>query len=454
MNVPAFERLSAEEKQALLGGLRQRPKVSEAPAKPTGSIRTSGSFGSLPAMMELKTQRAMGTMLGLANPFYREHGEKAGAWSRIADQEVANFASYDYLGLNGHPDITEQVAKSLELWGTSVSASRITAGERPFHRALESALADVYGAEDAVTFVSGHAGAVSTIAALMGPKDLVVYDSLSHNCVVVGAQLSGAARRSFPHNDLNALDELLASSRDNHERVLIVVEGLYSMDGDGPQLAELVALKEKWGAWLMVDDAHSLGVLGDKGLGIFEEQGVDPRSVDIWLGTLSKTLVSCGGYVAGSGDLIDFLKFTAPGLVYSVGMPASNAIAALTALGLMRREPERVARLRARGKRFRDTARAAGLDTGLSWGLAVTPLIIGDSLKTVLLAEKLLQRGYNAVPIIPPGVPERSARLRFFISSEHTTDQIDGAVAAAAEELDLLNRSGSTVADALRAIGG
>ena len=123
MNVPAFERLSAEEKQALLGGLRQRPKVSEAPAKPTGSIRTSGSFGSLPAMMELKTQRAMGTMLGLANPFYREHGEKAGAWSRIADQEVANFASYDYLGLNGHPDITEQVAKSLELWGTSVSAS-------------------------------------------------------------------------------------------------------------------------------------------------------------------------------------------------------------------------------------------------------------------------------------------------------------------------------------------
>jgi 7-keto-8-aminopelargonate synthetase-like enzyme len=194
--------------------------------------------------------------------------------------------------------------------------------------------------------------------------------------------------------------------------------------------------------------------LGGKGLGIFEEQGVDPRSVDIWLGTLSKTLVSCGGYVAGSGDLVDFLKFTAPGLVYSVGMPASNAVAALTALALMRREPERVASLHANGKRFRDTARAAGLDTGTSWGLAVTPLIIGDSLKTVLLAEKLLKRGYNAVPIIPPGVPERSARLRFFISSEHTREQIDGAVAAAAEELALLNRSGSTVADALRAIGG
>ena len=155
--------------------------------------------------------------------------------------------------------------------------------------------------------------------------------------------------------------------------------------------------------------------------------------MDIWLGTLSKTLVSCGGYVAGSAALIDYLKLAAPGMVYSVGLPAPAAVAALTAIRLMLREPERVARLQANGKRFLEGARAAGLDVGTSWGYAVTPIVLGDSLRTLTLADRLLVRGYNAFPIIPPGVPERSARLRFFISSEHTEAEIDGAVAAVAE---------------------
>jgi 7-keto-8-aminopelargonate synthetase-like enzyme len=218
------------------------------------------------------------------------------------------------------------------------------------------------------------------------------------------------------------------------------------MDGDGPNLARLVDLKERFECWLMVDEAHSLGILGKTGKGLFEMEGVDPKRVDIWLGTLSKTLVSCGGYVAGKRSLVDYLKLAAPGMVYSVGMPAPAAIASLTALQIMRREPERVTRLQANGKLFLDKAREAGLNVGESWGYAVTPVILGDSLRTVLLAERLLARGYNAFPIVPPGVPEQSARLRFFISSEHTKEEIEGAVAATTEELAKLVKEGVSFA--------
>ena len=429
-------RLKDSAKRALLDTMRRTaPEGRDLPSAAAAAGRDM-SFDSLPAYQQLRSQRGLAEALGLRFPFYRTHDARAGARSVIDGERVVNFASYDYLGLNGHPEITAAVAEATAAWGTSVSASRITAGERDFHRDLEQALAGVYESEAALAFVSGHATAVSTIAGLLGPKDLILHDALIHNCVVVGAQLCGATRRSFPHNDMAALAEMLASSRDRFERVLIVSEGLFSMDGDGPDLARLVAIKEQYECWLMVDDAHALGILGSTGRGIFEMQGVAPGRVDIWLGTLSKTLVSCGGYVAGSRALIDYLKLTAPGMVYSVGLPAPAAVAALTALHLMQREPERVARLQSRGQRFLAAARAAGLDVGGSWGYAVIPIILGNSLRTVTLADRLLQRGYNAFPIIPPGVPERSARLRFFISSEHTEEEIDGAVAAIVEELE------------------
>jgi 8-amino-7-oxononanoate synthase len=432
-------RLTGSAKAALLDTMRRA--VPAGKTDEPASIAPLGrdmSFESIPAYQQLCGQRALADALGVRFPFYRTHDARAGARSVIDGQRVVNFASYDYLGLNGHPEITAAVAEATAAWGTSVSASRITAGERTFHHALERALADIYETEASLAFVSGHATAVSTIAALMGPKDLILHDTLIHNCVVVGAQLCGATRRAFAHNDMAALAEILETSRSRFERVLIVSEGLYSMDGDGPDLAQLVALKEQHECWLMVDDAHALGILGATGRGIFEMQGVDPRRVDVWLGTLSKTLVSCGGYVAGSRALIDYLKLTAPGMVYSVGLPAPAAVAALTALRLMLREPERVARLQARGQRFLAAALAAGLDVGTSWGYAVIPIILGDSLRTITLADRLLSRGYNAFPIIPPGVPERSARLRFFISSEHTEAEIDGAVAAIVEELESL----------------
>ncbi len=206
-------------------------------------------------------------------------------------------------------------------------------------------------------------------------------------------------------------------------------------------MGRLTNLKEQFDCWLMIDDAHALGVLGKTGKGIFEMADVDPKRVDIWLGTLSKTLVSCGGYVAGSRALVDYLKLTAPGMVYSVGMPAPAALAALTAIALMRREPERVIRLQANGQLFLRKAREAKLDVGTSWGYAVIPVVLGDSLRTLRLAERLLQRGYNAFPIVPPGVPGAvSAPTFLHLVGAHGREDIEGAVMATREELTRLER--------------
>ena len=439
------DRLSDDQRAAMLASMRRTAAPAPERTEVAPERNWDVSFESLPGFRMMKTQRAVGELLGLGNPFYRLHEARAGARTVVDGVGRLNYASYDYLGLNGHSEISQAVAEAAVTWGTSVSASRLTAGERPAHRELERELAEVYEAEDCLAFVSGHATNVSLIAALVGPKDLVVHDALAHNSIVVGAELSRAHRRLFAHNDLAALEGVLESVRHKYERCLIVTEGLFSMDGDGPDLAALVALKERWGAWLLVDEAHSLGVLGATGRGIAEHAGVDPRRIDIWMGTLSKSLVGCGGYVAGPAALVEYLKYQAPGMVYSVGLPVPTAVASTTALRLMRREPERVAKLQANGRRFVERAVAAGLDVGGSWGYAVTPIIVGDSLRTVVLADRLFARGINAFPIIPPGVPEKSARLRFFISAAHEPADIDATVDAVAEELNRLVDEGLSV---------
>ncbi|TBW39548.1 aminotransferase class I/II-fold pyridoxal phosphate-dependent enzyme [Siculibacillus lacustris] len=426
--------LSDAELARLLDAMQTGPQALAADRGARRRHVATPSFEGHPLWREMRLHREVATAIGVEDPYYRSHAGRAGATSTIDGRAVINFASYDYLGLNGHPEIVAATADATARFGTSVSASRISAGERPIHRALETALAANYEAEDAIAFVSGHAGAVSTLATLMGPADLIVHDAVIHNCIVVGAQLSGAKRRLFPHNDLEALDEILAQERDRVERVLVVSEGLFSMDGDGPDLARLIELKTRWGAHLMIDDAHGLGVLGARGRGLHEYQGVDPAGVDLWLGTLSKTLVSCGGYVAANGVVVDILKHHAPGFVYSVGMPAAVAAASVAALDLMNREPERVARLQSLSRRLRDGLAAVGLDVGTSWGLGIVPVIVGDTLRTVRLAQALLERGINAFPVLPPGVPEKSARLRFFVNASHDAAQIDAAIDATVDE--------------------
>lgn len=413
---------------------RRQPRVR---ALRRDVLKHDTSFETLPAYREILMERQVGPALGFTNPYYRVHDVRAGVTTRINGRELLNFASYDYLGLNGHPEVLAAHQEAALRYGTSVSASRITAGERPVHRALEAALAEVYEAEAGALFVSGHATAASVIETILGPKDLLIHDALIHNCVVVGAQGARCQRKSFRHNDLDDLEAYLTLTRHLFERVLIVSEGLFSMDGDGPDLFRLVEIKERFQAWLMMDEAHALGVIGETGRGIAEHCGIDPSRVDVWFGTLSKALVGCGGYVCGSQVLIDILKARAPGMVFSVGMPAPVAAASLKALEIMRREPDRVMALRANGQHFIKGARARGLDVGSSWGFGVTPIILGTDIRTFWAAQDLEQRGVYVFPVIAPGVPEGTSRLRFFLSAAHETAQIDAALDALAAVLDL-----------------
>jgi 8-amino-7-oxononanoate synthase len=398
------------------------------------------NFSDLPAFKAILKHREIGRVFAIADPFYRPHERRAGAETWIDGRRHINFASYDYLGLNQHPAVAEAAKSAIERFGTSVSASRIVAGERPLHRELETALAQLYRAEAAVAFVSGHATNVSTIATLASPDDLILYDELSHNSVLVGCKLSRATALAFRHNDMAALENLLNEHRHRHARALIIVEGLYSMDGDVAPLPALIKLKKNYGAWLMVDEAHAIGVLGKTGRGSAEHFGIDPNRVDIWMGTLSKTLASCGGYIAGKQELIDILKFQAPGLVYSVGLSPPLAASAAAALRVLKSEPQRVAGLQGNGKLFLSLARAAGLDTARSEGHAIVSVIVGDLINAGRLAERLLVRGLNVLPIIYPAVPLKAARLRFFLTSEHTPEQIHTAIGAVREELDGLGR--------------
>jgi 8-amino-7-oxononanoate synthase len=406
----------------------ERVDLSRATAKFT-------DFTTLPGFEDLLLQRSIGEKLGLVNPYFRLHDGKNAAHTQMGGRDVLNFSSYDYLGLNGHPEVVEAAKAAIDQNGISCSASRHVAGERPIHRKLERALADHYRAEDALIFVSGYATNVSVIGQLCGAKDLILTDAAMHNSAVMGAVLSGATRRNFLHNDMDNLEQVLASTRNKFERVLIVAEGLYSMDGDYPDLPRLIDIKKRHNAWLMMDEAHALGVLGKTGGGIFEHFNVDPRDVDIWMGTMSKTLSGCGGYIAGTGPMVDYLRLLAGAFVFSVGMPPVIAASVDKALELMHREPERVTRLQHNCKYFLDYARGKGLDTGLGMGTAVTPIIIGDSIATVVLSQELLNRGVNVLPVLYPAVPVKSSRLRFFITAMHTEEDIRAAIDTTIEEI-------------------
>ena len=387
-------------------------------------------FDQLPGYQQLRIMRDGAARLGVASPFFKVHDGIAGATTSVDGRLCINFANYNYLGLAGHPEVSEAAKAAIDRYGTSVSASRMVSGERQIHRDLERALAELYQVDDAIVFVSGHATNVSTIGHLFGPRDLILHDELIHNSILQGIQLSGARRLPFTHNDPIALERILAEQRRQFERVLIVLEGIYSMDGDYPDLPRFVELKNRYGAFLMVDEAHSLGVMGATGRGIREQFGLAGSAVDIWMGTLSKTLAGCGGYIAGETALVEYLKCLAPGFLYSVGMAPPLAAASLTALRIMLREPHRVTTLQERGQLFLQLAQQAGIDIGTSSGLAVVPAITGSSLKAARLSAALLERGINVQPILYPAVPEKAARLRFFISSEHTEEQLVQAVQA------------------------
>jgi 8-amino-7-oxononanoate synthase len=389
---------------------------------------------------ELKERIAMAEAFGLKNPYFSVHEAICGDSTVVNGKQMLNFSSYNYLGNSGDPVVTKAAQDAITKYGTSVSASRVASGEKPLTLELERALADFFGTEDCVVMVSGHATNVTVIGHLASAGDLVLHDALAHDSIVQGAKLSGAQRRPFPHNDYEALEKMIEKMRPHYKRVIIAIEGTYSMDGDIPDLPKFIEIKKKYKAMLLVDEAHSAGVVGDTGRGVGEYFNVNRADVDMWMGTLSKSFASCGGYVAGSKALVEYLKYTTPGFVYSVGIPPSNAAAALAATKQILAHPERVKKAKDNAAYFVKILKERGINTGMTKDTAVVPAIIGNSVLCLQVSDALKNRGINVQPILYPAVEDDQARLRFFVSSLHSEEQLLKAANTLKEEFDRLSR--------------
>jgi len=341
-----------------------------------------------------------------------------------------SFANYDYLGLADHPAVKNAAHSAVDKLGVGALGSRVVGGERLIHSEFEEALAKFVGVDSCLTLVSGYLTNLTTISHLMNARDVILYDELSHNSIISGILGSKAESVAFRHNDMDHLQSILKESRSNHRNCLIVVESLYSMDGDIANLPEILALKDEFGCWLLVDEAHSIGVLGKSGRGLSEHFGEDPQRIDIIIGTLSKTFASCGGFICTQRSVLEWMRYTLPGFVYSVGLPPVIAAAGHAALDLIVAEPERVAALQKNAQHFLRKAQEAGLATGSASGHGIIPVLFPDLRSTMEGSAFLLKKGIYAPPIIQIGMPKDLPRVRFFISARHSLEDIDRTVSA------------------------
>lgn len=344
----------------------------------------------------------------------------------VDGREVVNFSSNDYLGLANDPLLREAAVRAIERHGIGVGASRLVCGNLAPYAELEARLAAFKGKEAAVVFGSGYAANVGTICAFVGKGDTIILDKLDHASIVDGARQSGATIRVYPHGDLNKLEKLLQAKRDG--QVLVVTETVFSMDGDLAPLREIVELKDRYGAWLMIDEAHATGLYGARRRGVAEALGVEDR-VDVTLGTLSKALGCVGGFVCGSRALVDLLVNRARSLIYSTALPPAMVAAASAAVEFVMGKAgevrcgelwRRVGELR-KELAVRESERAAS---------PIIPLLLGDEARAMECSRQLFERGFFAPAIRYPTVARGAARLRLTVTAAHTSDQIKALVAA------------------------
>lgn len=361
-------------------------------------------------------------------PYFRKNEGVASNRMIIEGEEKINFSTYNYLGFNGDVRINEFVKKAIDCYGTSVSGSRLLSGQIELHEKLETKIAQFLGMEDAIVQVGGHSTNVNTIGNLVDEQDLILHDSLAHNSIIQGAILSHAKRKPFKHNNMEHLESELKKLRKKFRRVLIIVEGVYSMDGDICNLPELIRIKKEYGALLMVDEAHSFGTIGSCGRGVTSYYNINPKDVDILMGTLSKSAASCGGYIAGSEKFIRHLRYNSPGFIFSCGLTPANTAAAYKAIELFEEDEERFEKLRHNSIIFLDKVKELGYNVGLSFDTPIIPIILGDSKKALDMSNELFEKGINALPIVYPAVKEDEARIRFFVSASHTSEDIDKTV--------------------------
>lgn len=450
--------LSIEEKRELLKKMmkeKANKTANTSSASDNSHVDTAqfADFNQWPEVQTLANQYKTLEMLHVENPYFRVNEGIVNDKTRIGGKEYISFSSYNYTGMSGDPRVTQGAKDAADKYGTSVSASRIATGERPLHQELEKTIAELHQVEDAIVLVSGHATNVTVIGHILRVgKDLVIYDSLAHNSIIEGCLLSGARRIAYPHENLDELEKILAEVRNDYERVLIATEGVFSMDGDICNLPRLIEIKKKYNCILFVDEAHSMGVIGPNGLGVGDYYGVKRDDVDMWMCTFSKSYASCGGYIAGKKVLCDYLKYNTPGFVYSVGISPQNAGAALAAAKIMKTEGWRGVKAVTNATFFIKLANSKGIDTGPSKDSAVVPVITGNSAHALLLAHALFQEGINVQPILYPAVAEEEARLRFFITSDHTEEEITFAVTKAAEHLTRIRKEYADVSFPKQAI--
>ncbi len=345
--------------------------------------------------------------------------------SRVDGREVINLASNNYLGLANHPKLREAAIEAIKRYGAGSGAVRTISGTMSLHVELEERIAAFKHVEASVVFQSGFTANAGTVSAILTADDHIISDELNHASIIDGCRLSRAKIHVFRHRDVVAAEEKLASLEGVPGHKLLITDGVFSMDGDIGPLPELVAVAERHGAIMMVDDAHASGVLGRCGRGTVDHFGLHGR-VDIQVGTLSKAVGVLGGYVCGSRDLIEFLHLRARPFLFSTSHPPAVTAACLAAFDLMEKEPERVERLWKNTSRFREALRSAGLDTGAS-ETPIVPVMVGEARKAHAFSQMLFESGVFATGIGYPTVPEGKARVRTIVTAAHTEEQLDRA---------------------------
>ena len=340
---------------------------------------------------------------------------RSGPRVKIGGQEFLMISSYDYLGLIGNSAIEQAAIDAIRRYGTGTGGVRLLTGTIDLHRNFEAELATFKGTEASITFSSGYMANLGVISSLLGPSDHVIIDSKVHRSVIDACRLAQVPVQSFCHNDLSSLKKML-EKKTNAGRTLIIVDGIYSMDGDICPLSEIVDLKKRYNSYLMVDEAHSFGVLGPTGRGVNEYFGVRTEDVDIWMGSLSKAIPANGGFISGSQDLIIYLQHGAAPFMFSAALCPPVIAAARESLQILQAEPERLRKLHHNTDFLRSQLNDLGYDTGTSTS-PIIPIIIGDDEHTCRLARELLKIGIVASPVIYPAVPRRGSRLRLCVTA-------------------------------------
>ncbi len=353
----------------------------------------------------------------------------------VDGKEKINLSSYNYPSIVNHPKITKAAIRAIKEYGAGTAGVRLLAGTSPIHKELEAKIAEFKRAEDAVTYSSGYVTNLTAVSTLCRTGDLVIMDKLDHASIIDGCVLSGADHKTYLHNNMESLEKILAGSKEKYEGrfKLIIVDAVYSMDGDIANLPEISYLAKKYNAKLMVDEAHSIGHIGKTGHGI-EEHFNMKGAVDIHMGTLSKAIPSIGGYIASDKDLVAYLKHGSRAFIFSASIPQVNIAVAKASLEVIESEPWRMTRLHNRAEQFRKGLKKMGYDTGYS-NTALIPIMIRDEEKTLKLARLINDRGLFVMPIIFPAVPKNTDRLRTHVQAGHTEEDISKA-------LDILEVSG------------